>query len=117
MICSILMSPSTRYILQKLEKFPLFETADEEDDSMKDAFDKHGEDRNWTIKTPRFYEMLLPKKLFIVIVITAVTIIEYYYTYCVKDEKFGWVSHSIYEPASAVLSMRTFIAPFFWPQS
>merc|ERR1711953_27700 len=115
-ICTILMSPSTKYVLSRLQKYPLFDNSDEENDSMKDAFDKHSMDIPWSVLSFRFWRLFMPGKFLLVLIITTVAIYEYYLFYCVYDRDMGWISQSLHLPIGSNLNVLSFIAPFnLWP--
>merc|ERR1712113_921587 len=59
-ICTALTSSITQYMVEKLEAFPLFETADEEDDTEKDAYDKHQLDKQWNWLSAKLWLTILP---------------------------------------------------------
>merc|ERR1711879_616715 len=111
------MSPSTRYILSKLEKYPLFETSEEEHDSMKESFEKHCEDMQWANHGLSFLQYIFPIKFLFVVFISLGTIAEYYSTHCQYDGERGWIPRPLHMPDSPTLSFPSFLFPYLYPVS
>merc|ERR1712130_52922 len=60
LICTILMSPRTRYIIFHVEPYPLFSTTEGEDETNRESFDRNARDRNWSLRSWDLYMQLIP---------------------------------------------------------
>eukprot|EP00928_Gymnodinium_smaydae_P025141 TRINITY_DN20118_c0_g1_i1.p1 TRINITY_DN20118_c0_g1~~TRINITY_DN20118_c0_g1_i1.p1 ORF type:complete len:474 (+),score=66.00 TRINITY_DN20118_c0_g1_i1:60-1481(+) len=116
LIFSILLPVSTKYVLEHLEQFESFDISDEEDDTMREAFDKHSSNREWTWTDIRFWDLFVSRKFIMVIMITITSITEYYMTHCVWDDKLGWVAKSLFLPETMILNVKAFLLPFVFPE-
>lgn len=107
LIVLALGSPSTSYMLEHLERFPLFETSDEEDDSEKDAWDKHQEDKQWSLKG--LFLVAFPFRLCYMLFLTSFFILKYYIEQCVRTADGSWISKDVHLPLREQLPVLSFI--------
>jgi len=110
LICSTLVSPISLYMTGNLEPFEIFCLADEEDDTEKDAYDKHQLDKNWSICSLSLWTYIIPNRLILICMTTAFFVCKYYLEHCVRQEDGSMISSPIYLPKSETLSFLTFLS-------
>jgi len=98
LLCTALVSPVSLYMTSNLEPFALFSISDEEDDTEKEAYDKHQLDKHW-----QFFHLLgyiVPNRLIMILLFTAVFVTKYYVEHCNRTDDGSWVSKPIHLPIS-----------------
>merc|ERR1711879_103647 len=95
--------------MENLQAFPLFDTADEEDDSEKDAYDKHQLDKKWHWCGYRLYANIIPVRLILVVLTTLCFTGKYFNDQCVELDDGSSVSKNVYLPLEPGLSFMSFI--------
>merc|ERR1712003_67930 len=112
-ITTALMSKHTKYMVSQLAPFPLFETADEDDDTELDVLEKHMKDTKWTLFSGRLWWSIFPTKMFGMVFLTAFFVAKYYREHCVRGQDGSWVANTVYTPRSDTMSFITFLfGPF-----
>jgi hypothetical protein len=113
LIVQSVMPFTVTHMLDNLESFALFDTADEEDDTEKDCFEKHQLDKRWGIFSPELYITVFPVKLCGILGTTVFFIAKYYIEHCKHEGDGSWVSQAVVLPADSILPFPSFIfGPF-----
>lgn len=97
LLCTALVSPVSLYMVENLEPWELFSLKDEEDDTEKDAYDKHQLDKSWHIL--KLLEYVFPQRLAMILGFTALFIWKYYEEHCDRQADGSWVSKSLHLPS------------------
>merc|ERR1712048_982620 len=94
---------ATRHIMDNLESYPLFTTSQEDSETPEETYERTRRDEEldrWVIVDWKIYALLMPKRLFFVVLLTAVFLFKYYESNCYRNEHGIWVSKDMYLPAS-----------------
>merc|ERR1711988_75679 len=98
LICSTLVSPISLYMVSHLEPFYSKSVADEEDDTDKEAYDKHQVTKSWRVCSRAFLEFLIPMRLIWITSATAFFVVKYYMEHCDRADDGSWVSADVFLP-------------------
>lgn len=110
LICGTLMSPISTYMVEHLEPFPLFETADEEDDTEEDAFAKHQLDKDkLNIFSVSLWLHVFPLRFLGIVIVTAFFICKYYSEHCITESDGSLYSKPVLAPLSDSLAFLSFL--------
>mmetsp|Transcript_41523 Transcript_41523/g.79527 ORF Transcript_41523/g.79527 Transcript_41523/m.79527 type:complete len:522 (-) Transcript_41523:189-1754(-) len=115
LICEILLSRSTKIMLAKCDSFPLHQVADHEqtDEELLDLLDKNSKGcKVWSMKD---FVLMIPSRLAITAVITALLIADYYHEHCNWSEEDGWVSKPVFLPEDSSFSFWNTVLPDVFP--
>merc|ERR1711862_1017447 len=107
LICSTLVSPISLYMVSHLEPYYTNSIADEEDDTEKEAWDKHQLTKNWSFCSCQFCELLVPWRLIAILWTTLFFVVKYYMEHCSRGEDGSWVSQDVFLPQADTLSFWT----------
>jgi len=97
LLCTALVSPVSLYMVGQLEPWELFSLTDEEDDTEKDAYEKHQLDKRWS--PLKLLEYVFPNRLAMICGFTSVFMVKYYLEHCDRQDDGSWVSKSLHLPA------------------
>jgi len=112
-LCSALMSPMVKYMLENMEDYALFDAAEQSADSEKEAFQRHVKDTTWSLRSPELYAQLVPPRLVVMFLITSFFICKYYTENCASSPDGGLVSTAVHMPKSSQMSFLSFLfGPF-----
>mmetsp|Transcript_75715 Transcript_75715/g.208926 ORF Transcript_75715/g.208926 Transcript_75715/m.208926 type:complete len:156 (+) Transcript_75715:2-469(+) len=94
-------SLATKHMMDNLEAFPMFDTSEEESETLDQAYQRElREERESS------YAMLIcslvPRRLIFVCVLMVYFVLKYYYVNCQRTEDGTWVSSSMYIPQKVV---------------
>lgn len=113
LICSTLVSPVSLYMTRNLEPFEMFSLTDEEDDTERDAYEKHQRDKAWNLCSLELWTYIIPNRLIMITCTTAFFIVKYYIEHCDRGADGSWVSRPVYLPINEHLSFLSFVCgPF-----
>merc|ERR1719272_2480024 len=96
LICASAFTGTAKYMLDSLEPLPLFEPASVDGDM--DTWERHQENRQWNICTPKIYFVTFPKRLFGILAVTIFFQYKYYVEHCQQRGDGSWISLDLHVP-------------------
>mmetsp|Transcript_1456 Transcript_1456/g.4952 ORF Transcript_1456/g.4952 Transcript_1456/m.4952 type:complete len:473 (-) Transcript_1456:189-1607(-) len=90
---------ATKHMMEHLEAWPLFDTDEEDNESMEEAYERHQhEDSKSFCSDIKLLLLLLPKRLLFVILLLVTFTLKYYVANCTYSEDGYWISKDMYLP-------------------
>jgi len=100
LIASRLCTEATKAIMEKLEKYDLYDPGEDgctSDDTVIEAF-KNFEDR-YNITEGKLVMLLMPRRLLIILSVSVFSYLCYFWKFCDRTEDGSWISKPLYPPA------------------
>mmetsp|Transcript_73281 Transcript_73281/g.184617 ORF Transcript_73281/g.184617 Transcript_73281/m.184617 type:complete len:443 (-) Transcript_73281:43-1371(-) len=104
MICSTLMSESTRQLLALCESFPLFDRSLEQSMGDEEILQKFGKEQQFKNMTCRYCLKMMPFKLVMCVIFTLLYSGDYYYRNCMFDPDGYLISKPMHLPKTWALN-------------
>eukprot|EP00931_Biecheleriopsis_adriatica_P102921 TRINITY_DN77825_c0_g1_i1.p1 TRINITY_DN77825_c0_g1~~TRINITY_DN77825_c0_g1_i1.p1 ORF type:complete len:521 (+),score=86.28 TRINITY_DN77825_c0_g1_i1:61-1563(+) len=101
---------ATKELMDKLKDFEMVAEQKHTAASIKQSSKEYQEHGSWSSGV-----RLLPWRLGLALVLTAVTILRYYVRYCVRDKNGHWVSSDMFFPRSVHYDFANLMFPSFFP--